>query len=301
MTEASEVNEQRGGFSVIVDDRLVVVRIGRKSSTISICTPDNKPGTYERRFRLSPSVVLDGTDIAANSTIPEMLSWIDGLGPDAHEDSANSGRRLLPPLVTEPVADHAWLAAATRVVDTEINDLVRGFVAEPYMHRVEHSVHAQLYARLAAHTDIFGVQALGATGRSTQLIHKEWPETIADTEAGSNRRGAYDLAILTPDRLVAATLDQFRYERIEATVVIEMGLNYGMTHLQQDYDKLVVNNVHTGYLVHLSRDGARSAEVESFLERTDRVTNIKIAYAHGPEVASERRIKLLDDPKVNTL
>ena len=85
-------------------------------------------------------------------------------------------------------------------------------------------------------------------------MHKEWPETHPDLSPGaSGKRGAFDLAVLSPKALVSATLEQFRQGRITASIVVEVGLDYGMKHLEDDGKKMLDSGVSGAYLLHLSR------------------------------------------------
>jgi hypothetical protein len=170
---------------------------------------------------------------------------------------------------------------------------------EPFLHRVEHSVHAQLFSMLTRHRELSESYPIGTTGRRTQLVHKEWPETIADVASGSNKRGNFDLAIIAPAQLADATLDHIRTGSIAAGIVIEMGLNYPLSHLDQDYHKLVSSQVAAGYLVHLARDVRRSEEVEKFLLSGDRNPQVKVAYAHCGE-RDDRAYKLVNDTHIRT-
>ena len=68
------------------------------------------------------------------------------------------------------------------------------------------------------------------------LIHKEWPETVPGREV--DRRGLFDLAVLAPSQPAQASIEQFRQGRIHAPIVVEVGLDYGRAHLEQDLEKL---------------------------------------------------------------
>ena len=70
----------------------------------------------------------------------------------------------------------------------------------------------------------------------TQLIHKEWPEARPRKKpdlTADRRRGSFDLVVLAPSQLRRTALEQFRVGRIDAPIVIELGLNYGRQHLGQ--------------------------------------------------------------------
>jgi hypothetical protein len=62
---------------------------------------------------------------------------------------------------------------------------------------------------------------IGSTPHSTQLIHKEWPETVP--REGKNGRGNFDLAILSPNQLAGAQRWQFDGGHIEAAFVTTIG------------------------------------------------------------------------------
>ena len=55
------------------------------------------------------------------------------------------------------------------------------------------------------------------------------------------------------DLVGQATLEQFTVGRIDAPIVIELGLGYGEEHLRHDLAKLTNSKVRHPYLVHLSR------------------------------------------------
>ena len=116
-----------------------------------------------------------------------------------------------------------------------ITALVDEFLDHPYLFRVEHSLHTRLYALLTGHRNIAQHVLIGDSGQWTQLVHKEWPETLANPLGTEyKRRGLFDIAILAPQQLEKASLEGFRQGRIDAPVVIELGLNYGFRHLKQD-------------------------------------------------------------------
>ena len=134
------------------------------------------------------------------------------------------------------------------LLETAINSLVDNFAKEPYLHRVEHSVHCELYSMLNVHRALQGTYKLEDSERSTSLIHKEWPET----NARKGRRGNFDLAILSPLEISKHTLNDFTEGFIVPDFVIEMGLNYPLKHLEDDHSKIRNSKcMDNGYLVHL--------------------------------------------------
>jgi hypothetical protein len=56
--------------------------------------------------------------------------------------------------------------------------LVDDFAEHPYRHRVEHSLHLQLYRALADHRHLDVLAPVGTSSLRAGLIHKEWPETL---------------------------------------------------------------------------------------------------------------------------
>ena len=44
--------------------------------------------------------------------------------------------------------------------------------------------------------------------------------------------------MLAPSQLAQASIDQFRQGRIHTPIVVEVGLDYGRAHLEQDLKKL---------------------------------------------------------------
>lgn len=144
------------------------------------------------------------------------------------------------------------------------------------MHRVEHSLHVRLYDILSG-VGGFGQSCTFDHGRhQTMMIHKEWPETVPRPK--KKGRGNFDLAILAPNQLSEATLPQFVGGHIEAAIVIEVGLNYGYSHLENDYKKLVSSGVRAGYLVDLRRIGRPDSRSHHLVENLK--TPIRAAYAH---------------------
>jgi len=138
-----------------------------------------------------------------------------------------------------------------QLLESAIDSLIDNFIREPYLHRVEHSMHCELYSMLSVHRSLQGVHPIGSTSWNTGLIHKEWPEQKA-REDKNGRRGNFDLAILSPESLRRADLYEFTEGRIEPDFAVEMGLNYNLDHLIND-DRKLCNSGYTesGYLVHL--------------------------------------------------
>ncbi len=162
-------------------------------------------------------------------------------------------RTRLPGLIDAPNPEDSWLQDARAATDRAVNALVDEFLQKPYLHRVEHSLHARLHALLTSDSVLSREVELQG-GQRTQLVHKEWPETTPrDSAKKARHRGLFDLAVLAPSQLNQASLPQFRQGRIRPPIAIEVGLDYGLRHLKQDIGKLKNSHVTRAYLVHLSR------------------------------------------------
>ena len=200
--------------------------------------------------------------------------------------------RLTDPSAYAPEAD-PWVSRAKEIVENAIDRLVREFLECPYLHRVEHSIHAQLFALLTAEpgTDFAQRHPIGSTGAVTQLVHKEWPETIARPGA---RRGNFDLAVLSPELLRGCpSLEWFRQGRLAAPLVIEMGLDYDAAHLAGDAAKLMNSRPTHGYLIHLVREVAKDPSTEQILLHLEEKTGIRTAY--GRVAGEQKAYKLVSD------
>lgn len=135
------------------------------------------------------------------------------------------------------------------ILEDAIDTLVDEFAREPYKHRCEHSIHCELYSMLSVHQSLQGLHRFKGDGEhSTGLLHKEWPET---KYRSGKRRGNFDLAILGPQEISQHTVREFRNGLVTPDFVVELGLNYKLTHLQEDHRKLKNSHCENGYLVHL--------------------------------------------------
>ena len=181
------------------------------------------------------------------------------------------------------------------ILETAIDCLIDNFVKEPYIHRCEHSMHCELFNMLSVHRALQGLYPINKTKYKTTLIHKEWPETNPrkDKEGKIKIRGNFDLAILDPTEIknckVNSELKAFSDGLIPPAFVVEMGLNYDLTHLKDDYDKLTNSKCTnygldhygkcSGYLVHLwqPHKGIRKnniTELIDWIEKEDKIHQI---------------------------
>jgi hypothetical protein len=289
------------GFRTKVAGRTVIVRTGRKSQTVNICTPRQVVGDYEVIYRLPiQSAVEDPGEIPEVATVAEFETWLTERNGERERPTAHGKLGDLSPLVRAPVND-AWVSDAVPLVEEAIGSLVNTFVRAPYLHRVEHSFHAELISELRKHDKLRVCVKIGASGRMTQLIHKEWPETIVRVDRGKTveRRGLFDIAMLAPVQFEKVTLEQFRQGRIEPPIVIKVGLDYGLKHIDGDIDKLRTSEVPHPYLIHLSRIGSRVEAVENRInEIATSAPGLQVAYVHHG--VGSVAVKRLNDSAVST-
>ena len=209
------------------------------------------------------------------------------------EDTLSEILDLVSPSVYSPDTD-AWLTEAKMIVEAAIDKVVREFVENPYLHRVEHSIHAELFGAITAQGDFSQRHILGDNLGVTQLVHKEWPETTARE---GKRRGNFDLAVLSPHLLKACQgIDMFLEGRLPAPIVLEIGLDYDVEHLAYDAKKLINSKPKFGYLVHLVRNVPSDAMTEQIILGLEAKTGIRTAYARVS--GSQKEYKLLSENKI---
>jgi hypothetical protein len=289
------------GFRTEVAGRTVTVRTGRKSQTVNICTPRQVVGDYDAIYRLPiQSAIEDPGEIPEVATLAEFARWLTARNGVLEGSSAAHGKTSgLSPLVRAPIND-AWVSDAVPLVEDAIGSLVDRFVSAPYLHRVEHSFHAELISELRKHDKLRACVEIGASGLTTQLIHKEWPETVVRGGRGKTveRRGLFDIVVLSPAQFEEVTLEQFLQGRIEPPIVIEVGLDYGLKHIDGDIGKFLTSEVPHPYLIHLSRIGPR---VEAVEDRIDEIATsaprLQVAYVHHE--TDSVAVKRLNDSAVS--
>ncbi len=263
-------------FTAKVADRLVKVATGTKSQTVNICTPAAVLGTYEAVYRLPISSAIQSSDLSNRGSLQALCEWLELHNGRLEHRSATGAAPTLAATIAAPQADDEWVQCAVQRVDRVISRIVAEFIADPLMHRVEHSLHARIWALLTADSMFREPVDIGKTGRRTQLVHKEWPETIPEPD---HHRGLFDLAVLSPRQLEQASVKQFRQGRLDAPIVIEVGLDYGFGHLHADQKKVIDSKVPAPYLLHLSRIGPRDeAGTEKLLCAPE--GPVRTAYVH---------------------
>lgn len=143
-----------------------------------------------------------------------------------------------------------WEEDAKIIVEKVIDKFILKFVEHPYLHRVEHSIHCELFKMLLEQKLLKGRYPIDNDNYETQLIHKEWPECIG---RNNHRRGNIDLCVLSPESLKCCSIEQYRIGNIKPVIAIEIGLDYTLAHLMKDSEKLKNSQIINGYLIHLVR------------------------------------------------
>ncbi len=279
-----------------VGQRLVVIARGAKSQTASVCTERNDVGTYETKYRLPATVALTAEVLEELADLEALRAW-----SKPTRATPNQSERALASVPSRWRPHRIRATSGSRAPASRRSGCCapssRSSCSTPYLHRVEQSLHAWLFSLLIQQPELSAGVTL-STGEQTQLVHKEWPETIPGVEGDDQGpRGLFDLAVLSPRQLASATLDQFRAGRVEAPIVIEVGLGYGLSHLQRDRDKLLHSRVHMPYVLHLSRLAMRDQdETESLLCHLSEP--VRAAYVHHDPRNNARRYKHVADGTV---
>lgn len=87
------------------------------------------------------------------------------------------------------------------------------------------------------------------------------------------------MVVLAPSQLQKASLEQFAVGRIDAPIVVELGLGYWEEHLSGDLEKLKNSQVQHPYLVHLSRLPSGRQDATEVIIASVRAPT-QIAYVH---------------------
>jgi hypothetical protein len=259
-----------------------MIRKGVKTQTINICTEENVRARYDYIVRLQPPFVseetLKGKSFESIEVLVRYLEVQHGGIVEKRPKAGNANRSGIDIESAENSAS-SWIAEAVNQVEVSINHLIREFIQYPYLHRVEHSIHCELYRILTSYR-LF-MTSIPVERWSTQPIQKEWPEWTSRPEK-SNRRGNFDLCVIAPQDFKDSLLNDYRDGRIKPSIVIELGLDYGPEHLRGDANKLINSKIERGYLIHLLRAEKVDAfeTAEDFLLDLERdYSTIKTAYA----------------------
>ncbi len=277
--------------------RVKVVKCA-KSQTVNVCTSAGIAGEYEYVVRIRPPYADEGqlSAMGFRSVDDLVAHLIANYGGDIEKSpeilraaqEVDRGAGLLS--ACDLLASAKWTEwenSARAAVEDSIDELVMEFVSLPYLHRTEHSIHCRMYELLSNRAELKGHFPIG--GRwSSQLIHKEWPEyRVRPDKRG---RGNFDLAVLSPEVLEAATLNDFLDGRLCPSFVVEIGLDDKQNHLAGDIRKFRNSGIGGSYLVHLVRQDIADdfANVEQLLLGC----GIRSAYAR--QAQSTVRYKLVN-------
>ncbi|MDR1362841.1 MAG: hypothetical protein LBJ35_02160 [Spirochaetaceae bacterium] len=248
----------------------------RTSQSVNICLEGNED--FYESYLIKAPYVLSREDmqkeIERYKTIPDFINWLQN---DRHAISLGIRERnntvAMQPsrYFLESDKDIKNIANA---VEESINKLIDQFIESPYLHRVESSIHTELFHIMKQNNNLSQCFSLGDNSTRTQLIHNEWPSS-------DPKYGNYDFAIMTPELLQkdCPNADIFSRGKFNVPIVVELGLNPSdPDHLKNDNQKIIANKIHAGYLVHLIREKPENSVDEKIILDT-RNPNIKTAYA----------------------
>jgi hypothetical protein len=288
----------------------VKILTGRHTQTVNFESQDGEVD-YDPRVVIRPpnprigSMLQDRDFLSKEAAVEYLVQECRGvidppLQKYAHITTEASDAALSRNSQAEPEGNHMsteWMERAVSAVERVLDQFVLQFIDFPYLHRVEHSIHCELY-RLLSNERIFA-NTCPMNRWVSQSIHKEWPEYKPRPDKG-NRRGNIDLCIIAPKKLVSCTYEQFRHGRIEPDIAIEIGLDYRIRHLKEDSRKLLNSSIGHGYLVHLVRQDVPDNydAVEAFL-LSHTLGNLKTGYAKlcGTQAA----YKLVNDREIGRM
>jgi hypothetical protein len=104
-------SDRSGGFRTEIGGRLIVVTIGSKSQTLGVCTPENRPGAYERRYRFLGVPALTPDRLDGVEDLDALTDWVANFGAAVIDESGTGTRRPLPSLIPSVGPDEPWLRA----------------------------------------------------------------------------------------------------------------------------------------------------------------------------------------------
>ena len=275
-----------------VADRRVKIVTGANTQTINVCFENPEAGVYQHKLRIStPASFVSADELSLREfpTLDAFIAYVSNQG--GIEENSVGQQRHVP--IAEPDAE--WSDDKKCIVESQINRCVLDFMRQPYLHRVEHSLHIEMCRRLAERQELLE-QFIRFDDRSASIVQKEWPETVTRPEK-ADRRGSFDISILAPTSEI--TRGHFIGGYIRPAFVIEVCLNYGKDHFIGDFDKLRNSHIRWGYLAHFARpEGEPQEEVEAYIaqvekERSQRDNNWpQIVYARLTSTG-DWRVKLL--------
>lgn len=296
--------------------RVVTGQRGReqfaKTQTVNICTKENIIGRYDYVIRTYPPHFTTEAKLREKSpdfqSIEDAVAYVETncfghieVSPLERPEDPTKIDEPAPPTTTSDESDASsksdlWERKASSIVENIIDQFVLQFLEMPYLHRVESSIHCELYKLLVNERLLGSGYPMGVWW--SQLVHKEWPECLPRPEKG-NRRGNFDLCVLSPHDLTSCSLADFLEGRIRPIIAIELGLDYKLDHLKEDSKKLANSQLGHGYLIHLVRQECS----DNFNELEDFILNnsYDLKYAYGRISGSRAYYKLVSDVNINEM
>lgn len=278
-----------------VEGRDVYIARGKgRSDTVNVCAANNQRGEYDWIIRIFKPTNVTEQEVSKFSRIEDLVQWLrtERQGSIEEQPGIETARgcdAVVPRLASQfdPACD-VWTQEAKWLLEHTLDQLVHEFIEFPYLHRVEHSLHARLFSMLSGQPHFARLFPLADRRVLTQTVHKEWPETVARE---GRKRGNFDIAILAPTQLALSSVDDFRDGRIAAPIVLEMGLDYDAAHLAADEEKLINSAVHYPYLAHFLRNCYPDERIDRILLEPS--GNIRSVYVRI--LRNETFYKLLTD------
>jgi hypothetical protein len=234
--------------------RLVKIRTGNQTQTVNICFRDEPvEGKYEFKYRIGdPSIFLyeQMLTLMEFDNLESLRDFLlnHGAIEEAPGSSQFSRQQLLDNTSAMP-------EGIIKQLDDQVDAFLDTFIKSPYMHRVEHSIHVDLFNRIAALSDVAERNVEITNGFKSSLVHKEWPEPSRINAA--KRRGSHDIALLPPCN---PSVEQFCLGYIRPFAAFELGLNYNVAHFDKDVYTLHYAKLRTAYVIHLAREEAQNQE-----------------------------------------
>jgi len=271
-------------FFGVIEGRKIKVVTGEKTQTINVYVNNEDEANFDPKLRITnPALFIEETFFDNES-----LSSLDNfmiLLKEQHkaEFEQQDDILMVKPNVFRSIIPHDPLWTQNIIPDVEkaINKVLYTFLELPYLHRVEHSLHGELYDYLMDCQLLHQFIDLGCC--TTGVVHQNWPELAV--RPGKSVKGHFDIAILCPPNQSEnpVSLRQFREGQIEPTIVIDVGLDYGLDRLQDNYSKLKDSGVKNTYLLHFARPtGQHQDGVEEFIQNViakNGASGPKIVYA----------------------
>ena len=137
---------------LFIDNRKVKIVTGRKSQTVNVYVNNDTERLYNPKLRINDPANFVTGDFIDNqnfSTIEAMVSYLVENRGAVKEDLVSIDSKKYSPATRRIIpTDKEWAEKIIPKVENAINQLVDDFINNPYQHRVEHSLHCQLFQNL---------------------------------------------------------------------------------------------------------------------------------------------------------